>query len=428
MYAFSITQGEQRNFMKSKSYPLFLLNETLSNRDNEFNRHFTDYYVALSKLMMGHVKSQLFIQRFNGDLKTTTEELWAGISQEHYFSIFKKRPDSAEHLQALIQTLEPPLNGDLFKWNTEKWVEGLTGRIRKAMVFLGQSGVSDDEILEQRAIEINNDLNETRQQGYEFLAQLLRYDNNHQESTESDEDPSVYEISNDVDIEDLKEGNNTHEADKRHRNALKQQITLLKKIIETEGEAAADQKLGFTGSAKFCINLNEILTQIPKILIPTTPMLNWLTNNRVRDFMRRFDKDPLGDFAEAVQKNDDDTNKRDEFSTDDSFIKNEQEKWGFWEDVQSALQQPVLKARAYLQRSELTRKQYHQAQTRLQRCEEQYIMHMAIFEYRANGYSQEAIGPKLGLTRDQVRYRIKEMRNLLKDLKDMIQSERKHDE
>jgi hypothetical protein len=430
MYAFSIFQGEQQYFMKSKFYPLSLLNESLSHRGNriEFNRHFTNYYVALSKLMMGYVKRQLFIHRFNGDLKTTTEELWAEIFQEHYLPIFKTRPDSAEHLKALIQTLEPPSYGDLFKWNAEKWVKGLTEKIKKAMAFLGQSAVSDDEILEQRAIEINNDLSEIRQQGYELLAQLLRYDDNHQESTESDEDSSAYEMNGDVVIEDVAEGNNTNEADKRHRNALKQQITVLKKIIETEGEAAADQKLRFTGSAKFCISLNEILTQIPKILIPTTPMLIWLINNRVIDFMRRFVKDPLRDFAETVQKNDDDTNKQDELSKDDSFIKNKQEKWGFWRDVQALLQQPVLEARAYLQRSDLTKKQYNQAQTRLQRCEEQSIMHMAISEYLANDYTQEAIASELGLTRDQVRYRLKEMRNLLKDLRDKIQSERKHDE
>lgn len=378
--------------------------------------------------MMSHVKRQLFIHGFNGDLKATTEELWAGISQEHYFSIFKKRPDSAEHLQSLIQTLEPPLNGDLFKWNAEKWVEGLTEKIQKAMVFLGQSNVSDDEILEQRAIEINNDLNKIRQQGYELLAQLLRSDDNHQGSTESDEDSSACEINGDVVIEDLAAGIYGDVAENRYRNAFKQRIAALKEIIDAEGDVAADKKMGCTGATKFCIAMDEILSQIPKILIPTTPMLYWLINNRVRDFMRRFVKDPLRDYAAPVQKNDDETNEQIDPFLNRQSVDSERKVSNLLHDVQALLQRSILEARTYLQRSDLTKKQYIQAQARLQRCEDRYSMHMAILELLVEEYTQEEIASKLGITRDQVRSREREIQDLLKELKNKDESGRENDE
>jgi hypothetical protein len=428
MYAFSITQGEQQYFMKSKSYPLSLLNESLSHGENrnELNRHFTSYYVELSKLMMSHVKRQLFIHGFNGDLKTTTEELWAEIFQEHYLPIFKTLPDSAEHLKALIQTLEPPSYDDLFKRKTEVWMKELNEKIEKVMAFLGQSAVfEDDEILEQRAIEVNNDLRAIRQDGYEFLFHLLQDEANHQEDEELDEDSATLEMNDNVVIQDLAEGSNAHETDDRYRNTFKQRIAALKELIDAEGDVAADKKIGCTGATRFCIAMDEILSQIPKILIPTTPMLYWLINNRVRDFMRRFVKDPLRDFAEPVQKNDEETNEQIDPFLNHQSVDSERKVSNLLHDVQMLLQRPMLEARTYLQQSDLTKKQYSQAQARLQRCEDRYSMHMAVFGLLVEGYTQEEIASKLDLTRDQVRGREKEIQDLLKELDE---SGRKHDE
>lgn len=379
--------------------------------------------------MMSHVKKQIFIYGFNGDLKTTTEELWAEIFQEHYSPIFKTRPDSAEHLKALIQTLEPPSYGDLFKRKTEVWMKELNEKIEKVMAFLGQSAVfEDDEILEQRAIEVNNDLRAIRQDGYEFLFHLLQDEANHQEDEELDEDSATLEMNDNVVIQDLAEGSNAHETDDRYRNAFKQRIATLREIIEAEGEAAGDIKLGCKGAAKFCIAMDEILSQIPKILIPTTPMLYWLINNRVRDFMRRFVKDPLRDFAELIQKNDDETNEQIDPFLNRQSVDYEQKVWSLIDDVQKLLWQPVHKAKAFLQQSDLTKKQYNQGEARLQRCEDRYSMHMAVLELLVEEYTQEEIASKLGITRDQVRSREREIQDLLKELKNKDESGRENDE
>lgn len=424
MHAFSICQGEQQYFMKSKSYPLSLLNNSLSHwgNRNESNRYFTSYYVELSKLMMSHVKRRLFIHGFNGDLKSATEDLWAEVFQKHRLQIFNTRPESAERLKALIKSLEPPSHGDLFKHETEIWIKEIDVGIQKVMEFLGQSAVSEnDETLEQRAKEVNNELHALRQQGYGFLSQLFQYEGNYQADTELDEDSVTLEMSDDVVLGELAEGNNTHEAD---RDAFKQRIATLKKIIKAGGEAAADKKMGCTGAANFCLTMGEILSQIPKILIPTIPMLNTLINWKTIDFIRRFSINPLGSLSEPKNS---DTNEQDESIVRD-FIKPEQEKWGFWRDIQTLLQKPLIEAEALLNKPELTMRQRKQAEARLQRCENRYIVHMAISECIAKGCTQEGTASELGLTRDQVRYGLKEMQNLLKDLKDKIESERKHDE
>lgn len=427
MYAFSIYQGEQQYFMKSKPYPLSQLNNSLSHRGNrnEFNRHFTSYYVELSKLMMSHVKRQLFIHGFNGDLKNATEELWAEIFQEHYLPIFNTRPESAERLKALIKSLEPPSHGDLFKRKTEVWIKEFNEKIEKVMGFLGHSTVSeDDETLEQHAKEVNNELRALRQQGYGFLSQLFPYDANYQDDTELEEDSVNSEMSDDVVWGDLAEGSNTHGADNEYRNAFKQRIATLREIIEAEGEA----KMGGTGAAKFCITMDEILSQIPKILIPATPMLYWLINNRVRDFMRRFAKDPLRDFTEPVQKNDDDTNEQIDPLLNRQSVDSEREVSRLLHDAQSLLQQPVLEAKAFLQRSDLTKKQYSQGEARLQRYEDRYSMHMAVFGLLVEGYTQDEIASELGLTRDQVRGREREIQDLLKELRNKNESGRENGE
>jgi len=431
MYAFSIYQGEQQYFMKSISYPLSLLNNSLSHRGsrNEFNRHFTNYYVELSKLMMSHVKRQLFIHGFNGDLKSATEELWAEIFQEHYLSIFETRPDSAERLKALIKSLESPSQGDLFKRKTEVWIKEFNEKIEKVMGFLGHSTVSaEDETLEQRANEVNNELHAFRQQGFGFLSQLFQYEANYQADTELDEDSVTLEMSDDVVLGDLAEGSNTHEADNRYRNAFKQRIATLREIIEAEGEAAGDIKLGCKGAAKFCITMDEILSQMPKILMPATPMLYWLINNRVRDFMRRFAKDPLRDFTEPVHKNDEDTSEPIDPFLNRQSVNSEQKVLSLIDDVQKLLQQPVHKAKAFLQRSDLTKKQYSQGEARLQRCEDRYSMHMAVFGLLVEEFTQEEIASELGLTRDQVRGREREIQDLLKELRNQDESGRENDE
>ena len=417
--------------MKSKSYPLSELNKSISHRGNrnEFNRHFTSYYEDLSKLMMSHVKRQLFIHGFNGDLKNATEELWAEIFQEHYLSIFKTQPESAEHLKVLIKSLESPSHGDLFKRKTEVWKKEFNETIEKVMRFIDHPTVSeDDETLEQRAKAVNNELHALRQQGYGFLSQLFQYDANYQEDTELEKVSVTSELSDDVVLEDLAESINTHEADSGYRNAFKQRIAMLREIIEAEGEATADKKMSCTGAAKFCITMNEILSQLPKILIPATPMLYWLINNRVRDFMRRFAKDPLKDFTEPVHKNDDDTNEQVDLLLNRQSVDSERAVSRLLHDVRALLQQPVLEASVYLQRSDLTKKQYSQAEARIQRCEDRYSMHMAVFGLLVEGYTQDEIASELGLTRDQIRGRVKEIQDLLKELKNKNESGSENDE
>ena len=144
--------------------------------------------------------------------------------------------------------------------------------------------------------------------------------------------------------------------------------------------------------------------------------------------MRRFTKDPLRDFTEPVHKNDEDTNESIDPFLNRQSVDSEQKVLSLIDDVQKLLQQPVHKAKAFLQRSDLTKKQYNQGEARLQRCEDRYSMHMAVLALLVKGYTQDEIASELGLTRDQVRGREKEIQDLLKELRGKDESGRKHDE
>lgn len=85
---------------------------------------------------------------------------------------------------------------------------------------------------------------------------------------ESAEDSAPGEIDDDAAMRDVEEDGDDYEieeatgkaAEKVTKKSCKQRVAVLRKIIEADGEAAADTVVGCAGGARFSITLMEILS------------------------------------------------------------------------------------------------------------------------------------------------------------------------
>lgn len=357
---------------------------------------------------------------YRGDLDTAAADLWQDIFDEHYQSIFINRPKSAQRIQELTGSLKLTSRGELFSRQVSIWRKEVVDWVRTAMTFLNSPITSENDTyhLGQQAQEINHLRFPLRDQGHELLLWLLPYGCTHVEEESIEDDTSLTVADNTASGESIERVDDRDMQDRYHIT-LKQRIAEISEIVEAEGELAADMAAGCEGGAKFGIAAIETLDQMPRTLIPVMSALYWLTNNRVKDYMRRVAKDPINNQLEESLHNDDDANEPDE-----SFINRipaeskESEKF-LWNDVQVLLQKPIFEARAALQQTGLTNKQLRTAEAKLLQCEERYRLNLDVLGFALEGYSEEAIASQLSLTRDQVRGRKKEIRQLLESLRDL---------
>jgi len=408
--------------MKPEPYPLRLLSHCLYHYAdrNEFNRYFNEYHECISKRLLPYIKGRLFMYGYRGDLDTAAADLWQDIFDEHYQSIFINRPKSAQRIQELTGSLKLTSRGELFSRQVSIWRKEVVDWVRTAMTFLNSPITPENDTyhLGQQAQEINHLRFPLRDQGHELLLWLLPYGCTHVEEESIEDDTSLTVADNTVSSESIERVDDRDMQDRYHIT-LKQRIAEISEIVEAEGELAADMAAGCEGGAKFGIAAIETLDQMPRTLIPVMSALYWLTNNRVKDYMRRVAKDPINNQLEESLHNDDDANEPDE-----SFINRipaeskESEKF-LWNDVQVLLQKPIFEARAALQQTGLTNKQLRTAEAKLLQCEERYRLNLDVLGFALEGYSEEAIASQLSLTRDQVRGRKKEIRQLLESLRDL---------
>lgn len=404
-----------------EAYPFRLLSHCLYHcaDKHEFNRYFSEYYECISKLLMRRIKQRLSTCGYRGDLNAVTADLCRDIFDEYYQSIFTNLPKSAERIQELAGSLKLTSRGELFSRQVLDWEQQIVDWTRVVMNFLNHPVTESDVNLGLQAREINHLRPALRDQGYGLLTWLLPNSQAHTENESAGDDVSP-DIDDDSDVVDngSMEDIDSNGAHSRYHNAFKQRVAELNEIMCTEGETVADTVAGCEGGARFGVNTFEILDHLSKTLIPVIPTLYWLANNRVTDYLRRTAKDPIHNQFEQSASTDlgDDT--------DESLVdrmgdeSKERAELDLWNDVRALLRQPAVEAGAELQQPGLTDKQRQRAQAKLQRCEHHYNLNLAVLELILEGHSEEAIGSHLGFTRDQVRGRKKEIRQLLESLRD----------
>ncbi len=407
------------------AYPFHLLSHCLYHcaDKHEFNRHFSEYYACISKPLMRRIKRRLSIRGYRGDLNVATEDLWQKIFTEHYRSIFINLPESAERIQELAGSLTLTSRGEVFSRQVLDWERQVVGCASQAMAFFNHPDAENDaHRLEQQAREINDLRSTLRDQGYRLLTWLLPHTQAHIENESAEDDASSETdddsgVANDDPMEDI--GDNA--AYSRYRTALKRRVAELNEIMCTEGETAADAAAGCEGGARFGVNTLEVLDQLSRILIPAMPMLYRLAGNRVTDYLRHVENDPIHNPLEQHANGDTDDDTEESLVNRIGGESKEPASSNFWKDMRTLLRQPVVAAWEALQQPGLTEKQRQRAQANLDRCKRYYDLNLDILWLKLEEeYSEEKIGSHLGLTRDQVRYREEKIRLLLQPYRDLM--------
>lgn len=407
-----------------KSYPLRLLSECLRccKDTNKFNLYFKEYYEELSPPLLRSIKIKLRLHGFRGDLEAATEELWGSIFYEHYQSIFMKRPQAAERILELTSSLKLSSRGELFNRQIIAWKKEIMAETHNIMSFLSDLKFSENDEygLEQQAQHSNHTLLSYREQGYELLTKLLLHSPANSES-EFLEENAFLEVDNDATNFDSTDNVDEQELSCNSRKALKNRIAELKKIIEDEGESAADAGVGCEGGARFSVAVAEILDQLSRMLIPVMPALYWLMGKRVIDHTRKVAKEPIDDrencdFYDIDGKENIDEKKSIECGDKDKA-----------EDINNMLFEidyiKLLEgqsAQNILRKPNITEEERKMAQKELARCKQYSGLYLNVLQGKLKGHSQEEIALDLDLTRDQVRSRLKEIRQLLEPLEELL--------
>ncbi|SEQ37250.1 hypothetical protein [Nitrosomonas ureae] len=407
-----------------KSYPLRLLSECLNccTDKNKFNRYFNEYYEELSPPLLRSIQSRLRMHGFRGDLEATTKELWGNIFFEHYQSIFMKRPQAAQRILELSGSLKFSSRGELFSRQINTWKNEIVNRTYNMTSFLSNLNFSENDAydLEQQAQKSNRTLLSYKTQGYELLAGILSHGSANPEEVFVDEGVFL-EADSDATNSDSAENVDKQESQDSHNKALKSRIAELRKMIEAEGEAAADAVVGCEGGARFSLAVAEILDQLSRILIPVMPTLYWLMGKRVSDHMRKAAKDPIDNRGDQTSS---DIN--DEENPDEKILterKDEDRAAEFSKKLLKLDYQKLLEgqdAQNILRRPDITEEERKPAQKELDRCKKNSKLNLEILELKLEEYSQEEIALDVGLTRDQVRGRLKEIRQLLEPLEKLL--------
>lgn len=160
--------------MKSKCYPLHLLNNYLCSPANDYNRerYFTDYYVYLRTPLMRYIRYRLF----QYGLEMETEDCWQKTFGQHSRLVSTQRIESAERLQELIRRLQPPVHDNLLRQKINVWTADIKQKIKNLMEFVGRATTAeDDEELARLAPGMNSDWHACKERGYALLHQLLQH-------------------------------------------------------------------------------------------------------------------------------------------------------------------------------------------------------------------------------------------------------------
>lgn len=405
------------------------------------DRYFTALYEALagkntslSSKGRGGPLLAYIMKKISSPNKREDAESVLTITFTKFFKAIQQRNPTHEQIKALVLLPNPSLGGEFRQKQAERWTGKIGSWVNEAMGFCQTHyGYACAENLQEQANAVNQQLNPLRYEAVNMMAWLDAIIN----STETDEENLA--IANPEDEDD-----ETETTDAVINAAV---TVLLKKIAQLMPEQ----------DGAFANDLGAILRMSPKLKIPTAALLYTIAKNEMYSYGRdeakhNAKRDQTKKQTETETENTDTTPKSEdeevqlrqdwvdivelpeqatnithldptaEYAPDsiddlpDNTDAEEREQWEFLQHTYALLRIPLAEAEKEADRA-YGGKNEQRAEDKLSKQRIRFNENMAILKLTMASHTEEEIGKKLCLTRDQIRYRKRDIQSLLASLK-----------
>lgn len=189
-----------------------------------------------------------------------------------------QRPEKAKRIWALApQLFPPPKRGDTYASDVKDWANATIDWTTREMLCC-ETG----DFCEQAINRLNKEMDPLRLRGDGLLAWL---------NCDADKIrtiPDAEESDGEEDIDDESAPGANNKADKSRRKELAKFAKAIAKLINSQGAAVADRKIGMEHSAHFVVDMDEIIRALPIVQFPLEPYLKKIGTNTVIDMIRKL--------------------------------------------------------------------------------------------------------------------------------------------
>jgi DNA-directed RNA polymerase specialized sigma24 family protein len=337
------------------------LNSDSNRKNNKSDQMFSAYYNAIRKKLLPHLKYSLGL--------TDT-----GLAEEFFHDVMVKiieRPQIAKRIEELTRELDVfDLNNPFLKKRTHTWTNDVRHWVEEAISFPLEHSQTKSPELDDKIEYFNGKMNPLKNEGIAILDWLADNLANIQE----------------------------------------------KEFIEITTNIIGMPK---TGKQKKKPNL------LSKICIPTSALLKTMATNKAKDHWKKHstkfetvlkpdkvneNKGKQGSKIEGA----DSQGHLNWFRQQNQGIANETD--NVREDIEFLLQAPIRNAETQL-REATGKQEIQRCENRLDKARINYIKHQEILAMIESKYTQEQMADNLGLTRDQIRPLLPQIKVLIKLLK-----------
>jgi hypothetical protein len=423
---------------KPQSSELALLRRCLQSADPaEWNRHFTAYHKALAGKLLAFLS-----YRLEGDRNSAE-----GPLQEVFTRLFLRlsdQPQCYEQAQRRLDAL-PVLTGSdtagliefrYKRWGGEakRWRETARTWADKAYSFLyaPRHEETTDEQEEAAAKAINLEWPPLRLRGLGLLDIFKPEQQGNPLPEAAAGDGALSEEWAEEEMEDEAMKTQDETLDKNSDRFAKTLFKEISQLLKEQDPAAIDHYLGVKQGGVFIDSINKLMIAkkdaqqgyLPKLRIPTMAFLYQIAANLAKDQGRsrsaqnevpldsHSDSEEDKPHASALGSLGDDSDDRDHEREE-----RERMEWSLLRQVDGLLRAPVQAAEAALKEACQTRDR-ERAEAQLSKAEKRCEEHKAMLSLiLARLATEEEMADCLGLTRDQVRYRKRELATLLAPLR-----------
>ncbi|MGZ8181126.1 MAG: hypothetical protein ACXWT1_04130 [Methylobacter sp.] len=415
--------------MTSKETTTQVINHLLFKWLDAFNKgnakaaelRFTAYYHALvgqgqqAGPLLRYIELRLRQnQELNTDAGKLAEDLIQKLFTNHYHHVTLDRPEAAKRVRSLAPELTLVSLGDLYQRQSKNWSNDIVHWTDESMRF-PDTGCEQPEPCHQEAVGINLKWFLLRKDAEDLLKRVILPEE------PMDEEIDGFAADNEQDENtDLPEDDEDDKEDRVSlRKALKQRIKLLKTLLDTEGEEAADAETGVVGGSRFADGMWDVISASSKVRIPMVALLYWQSRNLVIDIIRK----PGGEETNCDTTGDEDET---EASSPDWYddihdvrireaaekAESDAEKIILWSDIEPLLYQPVAAAEQALKEARMPSERSRTAKA-LAKQQALFDFNCTVFSLWYEGGSRQTIAEQLGTTEDKVRTRMEHIVRLL---------------
>jgi len=382
------------------------------------DHYFSLYYKTISAPLRKFLQNRLKAAEM-GDAKTQAEDLM----NEMFRRVLSRQQEVNEYLDRLhelTENLSLEAKGEPYDRRVNRWRLTARGWCTEVRQFCVRTcPEATEEACESQANDINQRCGLVQAEGGDLALECL--DSAFQDPTQPARSDLAAVTEEEIALVESDEELPT-QAEPLAPNRLqqaKQRLTRIRNLLKQQDTTTTlDQQLRLPGAATFLVKVDNILTSLSALRIPLLPLYYQIARNLITDQGRRFTRQNEMSLEGEVDFDEDseEVSRMEKYLADHSDERKRQ-KWAFKRDVDQLLTDRLLQAKTVLMNS-MGATERRRAQTKFEKEQDLFAQYRTLVALIMEGFcTQEQLAERLGLSRDQIRYRLESMSKILQPLR-----------